>query len=162
MKHKKIILELAKIEPPCHICNLSKPCFQNEEEQKHCDKFQEYLSNLLERLTELRARKPKQKPYPEDSMEYRLAEYLKKWILKNNPNAKTPKDIQTWCRVFGDIIRLDKRDPEEIRKLIQWSQQHPFWFKNILSPSKLRKQYDRLTLEVNGRANNHDARFDNL
>ena len=32
--------------------------------------------------------------------------------------------------------------------MILWTQSHHFWYKNILSADKLRKQYDRLILEM--------------
>ncbi|WP_243186838.1 hypothetical protein [Clostridium muellerianum] len=87
------------------------------------------------------------KIYMSDSNEYRLAEYLYKYILKNNPKAKEP-NLQNWAKVFDYVLRIDKRDLEEVKELIKFSQQHKFWYKNILSPDKLRKQYDRLILEL--------------
>jgi hypothetical protein len=83
--------------------------------------------------------------YTSDSNEYRLAEYLYKHIIKNNPKAKEP-NLQKWAKVFDLILRKDKRELEEVKKLITLSQQHIFWHKNILSPDCLRKQYDRLLL----------------
>jgi hypothetical protein len=85
--------------------------------------------------------------YMSDSNEYRLAEFLYKHILKNNPKAKEP-NFQTWSKQFDYILRIDKRDLEEVKKIIKFSQTNPFWLKNILSPDKLRKQYDRLILEI--------------
>lgn len=86
--------------------------------------------------------------YTSDSKEYRLAEYLYKYILKNNPKAKEP-NLQKWAKIFDYIIRIDKRDLEEVKELIKFSQQHKFWYKNILSADKFRQQYDRLVLEKN-------------
>jgi hypothetical protein len=47
------------------------------------------------------------------------------------------------------MLRLDKRDPQDIRSTIQWlfnscDKDAQFWSTNILSPKKLRKHYDRL------------------
>lgn len=100
--------------------------------------------------------------FNKDSIEYRLSEYLKKWVLKNNPKARVPENLNKWARSFNEIIRIDKRDPEQIKNVIKWCQSDSFWFKNILSPSKLRKQYDRLLLEIKGRPKQRDSRFDNL
>ena len=85
--------------------------------------------------------------YMSDSNEYRLALYLFKFIKRNNPGAKEP-NLQRWAKTFDYILRIDKRDIEEVKTLIKWCQDDNFWFKNILSPDKLRKQYDRLLLEM--------------
>ena len=48
---------------------------------------------------------------------------------------------------------LSDPTPEEIDKVIRWSQQNTpkndFWFKIILSTEKLRKNYDQLWLQMN-------------
>lgn len=85
--------------------------------------------------------------YTSDSIEYRLAKYLYNYILKNNSKAKEP-NFQTWSKTFDLMIRRDKREVEEIKELISFSQKHRFWYKNILSADSLRKQYDRLMLEM--------------
>lgn len=86
--------------------------------------------------------------YMSDSNEYRLAEYLYKHIKANNPNAKEP-NFQNWAKTFDYILRIDKRDLEEVKELIVFCQKHSFWYKNILSADKFRKQYERLLLEKN-------------
>lgn len=86
--------------------------------------------------------------YMSDSNEYRLAQYLYKHILKNNPKAKEP-NLQNWAKTFDYILRIDKRELEEVKRLISFCQEHSFWYKNILSADKFRKQYDRLVLEFN-------------
>lgn len=96
--------------------------------------------------------------YMSDSNEYRLAAYLYKYILKNNPNAREP-NLQMWAKHFDYILRIDKRPIEEVKEIIKFSQQHEFWHKNILSSDKLRKQYDRLILEMKNKkcgTNNND------
>lgn len=84
--------------------------------------------------------------YVKGEVEYDLSARLFYWMLKNNPNAKKP-DPQKWADSFRLIIERDKRDPEEIKSLIDWSQNHDFWMGNILSPDKLRKQYDTLFIQ---------------
>lgn len=86
------------------------------------------------------------KEYSPTSIEYQLSEILFKYIKQNNPKAKEP-NFQTWAKTFDLILRVDKREPEEIKKVIAWCQNDNFWFKNILSPEKLRKQYDRLLIQ---------------
>jgi SOS-response transcriptional repressor LexA len=89
------------------------------------------------------------KIYTSDSTEIRLTEYLYKHILKNNPKAKEP-NFQKWAKAFDLMIKRDNRELEEIKELIKFSQQHNFWFKNILSADSFREKYDRLLLEKNG------------
>lgn len=80
-----------------------------------------------------------------------LAKLLQKEILKNIPTFKTT-DIQLkqWSDVVRLMIEQDDRTLEQIKFLIIWAQQDDFWFKNILSMSKLRKQFDKLTAETKG------------
>jgi hypothetical protein len=42
------------------------------------------------------------------------------------------------------MIRIDKRPVAEIKEMIEWVQRDPFWWPNVLSPAKLRKQWDQL------------------
>jgi hypothetical protein len=79
----------------------------------------------------------------------RLAEDLRDRILENNDSAKiTHKQVESWAQEADRMMRLDGRTKEQISFLIDWSQHHPFWLKNILSMSKLRQQFDRLTIEM--------------
>ncbi|MBT9169502.1 MAG: hypothetical protein DDT19_02862 [Syntrophomonadaceae bacterium] len=48
------------------------------------------------------------------------------------------------------MIRIDKRDPEKIRQIIEWCQADDFWQNNILSTGKLREQFDQLGLKMRG------------
>ena len=82
----------------------------------------------------------------------KLAELLYKQIQSNLPNFKEP-NLEMWANEFRLIMERDKREGEEIQKLIIKSQSDDFWKKNILSPSKLRKQYDRLVIEFEGKNN---------
>ncbi|MCK9601852.1 MAG: hypothetical protein M0R06_22600 [Sphaerochaeta sp.] len=86
--------------------------------------------------------------YPQDSDEYRLSCLLRSLILSNRPTAKVPQNLQPWCKQFDLILRVDKRSPPEVEAVIEWCQRDPFWRSNILSPSKLRKQFDRLALKM--------------
>lgn len=81
------------------------------------------------------------KTFPEDSDELRLATLLFDLILSNNPESKQP-NLQSWAKDIDLMIRIDKRPVNAIEGAIRWCQQDQFWHKNILSASKLRKQYD--------------------
>jgi len=86
--------------------------------------------------------------YKFETHHMKLAELLFKKIQENNPNAKEP-NYESWANTFRLMMERDKKAGKEIQNLIIFSQQHHFWYKNILSADKLRKQYDRLLLEMN-------------
>jgi hypothetical protein len=49
-----------------------------------------------------------------------------------------------WSADIDKLHRIDGQSWERIREVIDWSQRDDFWHRNILSGSKLRKQFDRL------------------
>lgn len=87
-------------------------------------------------------------PYSEDSQPYQLALYLRNAILRTDPHTKVPdadlKSLHSWTVQADRMLRLDKRDPVEAKKLMDWSQRDTFWSRNILSMDTFRKHYDRL------------------
>lgn len=90
--------------------------------------------------------------YIDSSIEFQLATLLLERIQKNKKernlsHLKQPY-LQKWAREIDLMIRRDGRSPEQIRKVIEWCQKDPFWWRNILSPEKLRKQFDRLEAEM--------------
>ncbi len=89
----------------------------------------------------------KSKTYDEDSPYLILAKFLNKKIHENNPKAKQP-NLQKWADDMRKIVELDKRDKHDVSLVIAWCQKDDFWSTNILSPSKLRKQFDRLYMKM--------------
>lgn len=88
------------------------------------------------------------KEYSEDSKEFRLSLFLLNTIRKRKPDLKMP-NLQKWSEQSDYILRIDKRDPHEVKKVVEWCQLDEFWQDNILSTAKLRKQYDKLVLKMN-------------
>jgi hypothetical protein len=86
------------------------------------------------------------KIFSPESWEYKFASALKQLILKNNPTAKTPDDLQKWAKGFDMIFRVDNRNIDEVSEVLRYCQQDKFWMKNILSPDNFRKHYDRLKM----------------
>jgi hypothetical protein len=82
-----------------------------------------------------------------DSIEIRLSEFLLEKIITRNPNHKRP-NIQAWAKDIDLMIRIDKRSPEGIQRVIEWCQADSFWQSNILSTAKLRKQFDQLSSKM--------------
>lgn len=91
--------------------------------------------------------------YKFETHHMKLAELLFKKMKENNPNAKKP-NYKSWANTFRLMMERDEREGKDIQDLILWSQSHHFWHKNILSADKLRKQFDRLQLEMKGEQNN--------
>jgi len=89
-----------------------------------------------------------------DQSNIELSKLLFKKILKNNPNFKEP-NINKWSDDFRKMKEIDRRTDEQIKYLILWSQSNDFWHKNILSPIKLRKHFDRLIVEVRSNKSNN-------
>ena len=85
--------------------------------------------------------------YAEDSSPYRLAVYLLSKINSWTDKLKEP-DLQSWADDCRKLLEIDKRDKQLIRDVIDWVTENSFWRTNILSPSKLRKQFDRLVIEM--------------
>lgn len=100
-------------------------------------------------------KKINKKTFLSDSIEIRLSELLLKRIASRNPNFKNP-NIQAWAKEVDLMIRLDGRDVSEINRVIEWSQQDQFWQSNILSTSKLRKQFDQLRAKMQGNGVTND------
>ena len=61
--------------------------------------------------------------------------------------------MQIWAKHIDLAIRIDNRTPEELRAVIEWCQGDSFWQNNILSTEKLRKQFDKLWMQMKGEEN---------
>lgn len=93
-----------------------------------------------------------------ESKELQLASLLLTLIREHNPRYKQP-DLQKWAKAIDLMIRIDKRPPDEIEKVIRWCQADNFWHVNILSADKLRQQYDKLFMKM--RSQNGSTRTQN-
>lgn len=93
--------------------------------------------------------KSKHRTYEPDDKNYQLASYMLETIRSVNPNvypvdAKNQPNLQSWANDIRLTHERDARTYEQIKELIDWSQNDSFWRKNILSPAKLRKQFGNL------------------
>lgn len=60
--------------------------------------------------------------------------------------SRRPVVNDRWLGDMERLNRIDERSWEQITSAIEWCQAHDFWRGNIMSPGKLRKQYDQLRL----------------
>ncbi|MEI7219090.1 replication protein [Pectobacterium carotovorum] len=76
----------------------------------------------------------------------RCAEWISALVESIKPSAKKT-DLVTWANDVRLIRQIDEHDHREICELFKWASRDSFWCTNILSPAKLRKQWDTLTLQ---------------
>jgi hypothetical protein len=68
-------------------------------------------------------------------------------LIEQN-GSKRPEVTDNWLRDMERLHRLDGRSWEQITAAINWVQNDSFWRANVMSPSKLRAQYDQLRLKA--------------
>ena len=81
--------------------------------------------------------------YDDDSPYLKLAKYLFTKVKENNSKAKEP-NFQSWADDIRKLVELDKNTVEEVKEVIDWCQSNDFWKNNVMSASKLRKQFAKL------------------
>lgn len=124
---------------------------QNEEQKKYSNiNDLNYIKEQNEEQKKVQSSKnniSKNNIFIENSNEMELSKLLFSLIQRNNPNHKNP-NFQQWSKQFDYILRIDKRNIQEITRVIKWCQNDNFWKTNILSPKKLRDKYDMLYLKM--------------
>lgn len=89
--------------------------------------------------------------YEVDDINFKLAQSLLSKIEEQNPDHKKP-DLQKWANDIRLMHEQDNRSYDKIQKMIDWSQNNDFWSSNVLSATKLRKQYDTMAAQANNEA----------
>ena len=102
-------------------------------------------------LSENKPKKDK-KIFEQNSKQYKCAEYLANMICENIKGApqKDEKTLQSWSYTFDLMFRVDKIDPYDLKNVLEFSQTDSFWYRNILSADKFRKQYLQLLARMQG------------
>jgi len=132
---------------------------------KNINTNKEYTSNTKVLKGSLKnsstTKKDNKKVFAQDSIPYILASYQLDSVLEILPNFRGKnweKDkkyrehtLQNWAAVHDKIIRLDKRNTDEVMDIIDFVAKDSFWSANVLSAGKLRDQYDKLFLQMNNR-----------
>ncbi|WP_299940900.1 helix-turn-helix domain-containing protein [uncultured Microbulbifer sp.] len=92
--------------------------------------------------------------------DYALANFILKGVRRLQPKFKPP-NLDRWADDCRKLRELDNRSLREIARVFTWANNDDFWQSNILSPAKLRKQFDRLQIKSSqskGSANeNHNS-----
>ena len=89
----------------------------------------------------------KKRVYDDGDPNKKLAVLLFKSISKNQ-NIKEP-DFNNWANTIRLTIESDKRSGKELQDMIVWSANHDFWSGVILSPSSLRRNFDKIAAQKN-------------
>lgn len=97
-----------------------------------------------------------QNKFSEDDM--LIAKLIFSGVKRLIPSAKKP-NLETWANDVRKIRQLDNRSSAQIKQTFTWANNDSFWQSNILSPAKLRKQFDVLTLQ---RTANNNGNGDNV
>ncbi|MGJ1031621.1 hypothetical protein ACR763_15765, partial [Enterococcus gallinarum] len=93
-------------------------------------------------IKDITSGKRKKRVYPDDDPNKILAKTLFK-LIKKNQDIKEP-NLDDWANTIRLTIESDKRSGKEVQEMIVWATQHEFWSGVILSPSSLRKHYDKM------------------
>lgn len=90
--------------------------------------------------------KKQKKKFAQEDYAYMLAAYLANRIAQRCPTVKPPgeKTLQRWADAFDKCNRIDGHDWDEIKYVLKFSQDDPFWQANILSGQKFREKYVQL------------------
>lgn len=117
---------------------------------------------MAKELSELRGllEKPKKtetepkKKFDRESDEYNLAEYFVQnlCVLNDVFNKKYSKmsyaqqvnHIQKWAQDIDKLIRIDGQKYRDIKMVIDWIYNDPFWSTVVLSTGNLRKNFPKL------------------
>jgi len=83
--------------------------------------------------------------FDEDSDVVKLVNFFVDEIRKNRPEFKGSS--KSWFTDMDKLLRIDKRDPSEVCRVIRFAQADDFWKSNILSVKKLREKYDSLAIK---------------
>lgn len=89
----------------------------------------------------------------EESGEFLLSKLLWHFVKGANPSFGEP-DFDLWVKDFGKILHHDHRDFVEVSELISWIfESKSFWTCHVLTPSALRKFYERVLARKNYETN---------
>ena len=84
--------------------------------------------------------------------DYRCAEWIYSLVVKVATSTKKP-NFESWANTIRMMRELDKLTYQDISDVFTWANKDSFWATNILSVTKLRKQFPQLQAKMKG-ANN--------
>lgn len=102
-----------------------------------------------ERLTDKKESIPK-KTQDSSPVGQELSIFLLQKLREKSPNFKEP-NLAKWAQEMDLLLSKDNRSVPDVKRVIEWATSQPgaFWATAVLSPTSLRKQFDRALLAMN-------------
>lgn len=119
-----------------------------------------YIIDKKELIDKKNIKKPSASPPPSPEAQALCAFFFEK-IRERNPEFKEP-NLEKWAREMDALLRIDKREVEKVKALILWASQHKWWKAACLSPAKLRKDFDAMSMQMSGDTEKVAARNNRL
>lgn len=121
---------------------------------ENCKRLERKLRQVAMLVTDIEPapQKPKAQKKPPPPIAIRAATYLRAKVLESQPGnaigrGKWPGSAteERWARVIDQMVRLDGRRWADIKDLVDWIFSTDNGFV-VLSPTALRKKWDRIAL----------------
>lgn len=119
--------------------NIKRSSSRNSEESRN-EKTQKFLSNHPEAAGGIYTPAGKSWGTADD---LKAAHWIFDRVITVNASLSEPNWVE-WANTIRLMRLQDNRSHYEICELFKWANEDEFWKTNILSPSKLRKQWDQL------------------
>ena len=84
--------------------------------------------------------------YSDDDLRFAQEMFVRVQVVISN--AKKP-NFENWANTIRLMRESDNRDHKTMWAVFTWANKDSFWCSNILSPDKLRKQFDKLQVKRN-------------
>ena len=88
------------------------------------------------------------------STDIKTSQFMFDLIRSLNPKHREP-NFESWANDIRLMRERDGRTDADIRSLFGWANKHHFWKTNILSPTTLRKQWDKLVIQRDNSGGNN-------
>jgi hypothetical protein len=96
--------------------------------------------------------KSKKRTDSHTSADMQTAKWMADLIRTAIPGSVEVKNLNAWANTIRLIRERDGKSDSDIREMFSWANGDSFWFRNILSPDKLRKQWNQLAAHRHGAA----------
>lgn len=105
---------------------------------------------------EIKKSKSKTNVFDDQSFEMKIVEGLILKIKSVNEKFKEP-NRQKWALVIDRMIRIDKRTEQELIDILKFSTNDEFWRNIVLSTESLRRNYDKIYMQMKNRSTNKEV-----
>lgn len=95
------------------------------------------------------SKKSKKRIYSDDDPNKKLAVLLLK-LIRENANVEDP-NLDDWANTIRLTIERDKHTGREVQDMMIWATNHDFWSGVVLSPSSLRRNWNKMAVQKDKR-----------